>query len=157
MNIRRADLEDIKRLQPLYDGQLRYMAVCQPRQYRAVRTEREFMEHEIMAEDGCVLIAEEHGAVLGFASVSMEECGEKAYRVPQRYAELGNIYVREESRRMGVGTALFQAAWDWARAGGAASLRLMTLAENTRAQTFYESMGMRFSQHIYILEDEGHI
>lgn len=157
MNIRRATLEDMAQLQPLYDGQLRYMAVCQPRQYRAVKTEKDFIEHEILMEDGCVLLAEEHGAVLGFASVAMQECGEKAYRVPQRYAELGNIYVREGSRHMGIGTALFQAVWAWATAGGAASMRLMTLAENTRAQTFYESMGMRFAQHIYILEDEKRV
>lgn len=154
MNIRKAGMEDLERLQPLYDGQVRYMAVCQPRQYRAVRTEADFMTSEIMADNGCVLVAEEHGVILGFASVFVEERGEKALQVPHRYAELGNIYVQEKSRRMGVGTALFQAAWDWAKAGGAVSMQLMTLAENTRAMTFYESMGMRFMKHFYILEDE---
>ena len=154
MNIRRATAEDLERLQPLYDGQLRYMAVCQPREYRAVRQDGAFIRSEIEAEQGCVLLAEENGAVLGFVSVTTADTGEKAHRVPQRYGELENIYVREECRRTGVGTALFRAAWDWARAGGAASMHLMTLAENTRAQSFYESMGMRFLQHVYILEDE---
>lgn len=154
MDIRRAAVEDLERLQPLYDGQLRYMAVCQPGQYRAVRQDGTFIRSEIEAENGCVLLAEENGAVLGFVSVAMEDTGEKAHRVPQRYAVLENIYVREECRRTGVGTALFRAAWDWARAGGAGSMHLMTLAENTRAQSFYESMGMRFLQHVYILEDE---
>lgn len=153
MQIRRAALEDIGLLQPLYDGQIRYMAVCQPREYRAIIQDREFIQGEIEAEQGCVLLAEENGAVLGFVSVTMEDTGEKAHRVPQRYAVLENIYVREESRRMGVGAALFRAAWDFARAGGAVSMQLMTLAENTRARSFYESMGMRYSKIIYILED----
>lgn len=155
MNIRRATVEDLERLQPLYDGQLRYMAVCQPREYRAVRQDGTFIQSEIEAEQGCVLLAEENGTVQGFVSIVLEDCVEKAHRVPQRYGELENIYVREECRRQGVGTALFQAAWTWARAGGAGSMHLMTLAENTRAQSFYESMGMRFLQHVYILENEN--
>ena len=155
MDIRRATMEDLERLRPLYDGQLRYMAVCQPRQYRAVRQDGTFIQSEIEAEQGCVLLAEENGAVMGFVSVTVEDTGEKAYRVPQRYAVLENIYVREECRRTGVGTALFRAAWDWARAGGAGSMQLMTLAENTRAQQFYRSMGMRFLQHVYTLEEEA--
>lgn len=152
MNIRRANLEDIPALRPLYDGQLRYMAACQPREYRAIPQNTAFIQGEI--ENGVVLLAEKDGAVMGFVSVFMEDTGEKAHRVAQRYGTLENIYVQEEYRRKGVGTALFQSAWDWAKAGGAASMHLMTLAENTRAKTFYESMGMRFLQHVYILEND---
>ena len=147
-------MEDMEALRPLYDGQLRCMAACQPREYRAAPQDGTFIRSEIAAEQGCVLLAERDGTVMGFVSVTVEDTGEKTYRVPQRYAVLENIYVREEYRRMGVGTALFRAAWDWAKAGGAVSIQLMTLAENTRAQSFYVGMGMRQSKIIYMLEDD---
>ena len=146
-------MEDIEGLQPLYDGQLRYMAAYQPREYRVVSQDPAYIKSEIQAENGCVLLAEQDGTVLGFTSVTMEDTGGKVFRVPQKYAELEHIYVREEYWRTGVGTALFRAAWDWAKARGAASMHLMTLAENTRAQSFYKHMGMRFLKHIYTLED----
>lgn len=155
MQIRRAVLEDLDALRPLYDGQLRYMAAYQPREYRVVSQDPAYIKSEIQAENGCVLLAEQDGEVLGFTSVTMKETGEKAFRVSQKYAELEHIYVREEYWRTGVGTALFRAAWDWAKARGAASMHLMTLAENTRAQSFYVGMGMRQSKIIYILENGG--
>jgi ribosomal protein S18 acetylase RimI-like enzyme len=62
--------------------------------------------------------------------------------------------VAEEYRNRGVGSCLFQAAWDWTKSQGLSNMQLMTLGQNQKAQRFYERMGMEKLKIVYILENQ---
>ena len=152
MIIRKATLEDTDALLPLYNGSLRHMAQLQPQQYREVPQDVEFVQQDILSEDGDVLVAEKEGKIIGLVSVFVQETKPYPFRVQHKWCDLDTLYVDENQRGKGVGTALFQAAWQWAMQRGLSSLQLMTLGENTAARHFYERMGMKDLSVMYILE-----
>ena len=143
MGIRIANLEDTPQLMELFDGSLRHMAALQPWQWRVVPQEKEFVQAAILEPNGILFVWEENGRLLGLASLFVKEQEESAIRLSCRYADLDTLYVRSEARKRGIGTALYQAAQQWARDQGAKCLKLMTLGENTAARAFYAQMGMR--------------
>jgi ribosomal protein S18 acetylase RimI-like enzyme len=147
-------MEDAAALGKLYDGSLRYMAQLQPRQYRAVEQDKAFVQAGILEEDAQVFVAEEAGQLIGLASVFTEETKPLPMRVQQRYCVLDTIYVAEEYRNRGVGSCLFQAAWDWTKSQGLSNMQLMTLGQNQKAQRFYERLGMEKLKIVYILENQ---
>lgn len=51
------------------------------------------------------------------------------------------IAVRSDCRRMGIGKMLLTAAEEWARASGAAGVRLVSGSTRTGAHAFYRSLG----------------
>jgi ribosomal-protein-alanine N-acetyltransferase len=72
------------------------------------------------------------GNVIGFAAVA----------VVLDEAELESIAVEDSWRKRGVGRALSEAAIDWVREAGAATLRLEVRAANVGAQALYKSLGL---------------
>jgi ribosomal protein S18 acetylase RimI-like enzyme len=60
--------------------------------------------------------------------------------------------VDEHARRQGVGRALIQAVFDWARAQGFSEIEVSTDHDNTDAQAFYRQMG--FESEALLLEYE---
>ena len=154
MRIRKATIEDTEQLKPLFAGSLRNMAQLQPRQYREAEQDVEFIQEGILGEDSDVLVAEKDGQIIGLASVFSVTVNPRPYRVQQTYCELDTIFVQEEYRNQGVGKALLDAAWNWAKARNHASLQLMTLGENKDARRFYERAGMREHKIVYIFEND---
>ena len=153
MWIRKATIEDTPELIPLYAGSLRHMAMLQPDQFREAEQDAAFIQAGILGEDSDVLVADQDGRILGLAAVFAVTVAGKPYRVPQTYCDLDTLYVQEEYRSQGIGTALLQAARAWARKRGCASLQLMTLGENAAARRFYEGAGMGELRVRYILRN----
>ena len=143
MGIREANLEDTPQLMELFDGSLRHMAALQPWQWRVVPQEAKFVQAAILEPNGMLYVWEGDGRLLGLASLFVMEQEESAIRLPCRSAELDTLYVRPEARERGIGTALYQAACQWAKKQGADRVVLMTLGENQAARAFYAKMGMR--------------
>ena len=83
---------------------------------------------------GIVLVAEEEGSVVGFAS-----CGES--RDTAGEAELYAIYVLPETWGSGAGPALMAAAVAALRTSGFDTASLWVLEDNPRARRFYEREG----------------
>ncbi len=83
---------------------------------------------------GTVLVAEEEGSVVGFAS-----CGES--RDTAGEGELYAIYVLPESWGSGAGRALMAAAVAALGTGGYDTASLWVLEDNPRARRFYEREG----------------
>lgn len=75
------------------------------------------------------------GALKGFVSVRAGLFGGA-----EGYMDLAHIYVSEEWRRSGIGTALFEAAKRWARAQGAKKLYISAHSA-VESQAFYRKMG----------------
>lgn len=148
MGIRIANLEDTPQLMELFDGSLRNMAALQPWQWRVVPQEAKFAQTAILEPNGMLYVWEDEGRLLGLASLFVMEQEESAIRFPCRYAELDTLYVRPEAKGRGIGTALYQAACQWAKEQGAERVKLMTLGENRDARAFYDKMGMQEQQVI---------
>lgn len=148
MGIRIANLEDTPQLMELFDGSLRNMAALQPWQWRVVPQEKEFVQAAILEPNGMLYVWEEDGRLLGMVSLFWKEREESPIRFPCRYVDLDTLYVRPEAKGRGIGTALYQAACQWAKAQGADRMELMTLGENRNARAFYDKMGMQEQQVI---------
>lgn len=148
MGIRIANLEDTPQLMELFDGSLRNMAELQPWQWRVVPQEKEFVQAAILEPNGMLYVWEEDGRLLGLVSLFLKAQEESDVRLPCRYVDLDTLYVRPESKGRGIGTALYQAACQWAKEQGADRMELMTLGENRSARAFYGKMGMQEQQVI---------
>ena len=148
MGIRIANLEDTPQLMELFDGSLRNMAALQPWQWRVVPQKPSFVQAAILEPDGMLYVWEEDGRLLGMVSLFLKAQEESDVRLPCRYVDLDTLYVRPEAKGRGIGTALYQAACQRAKAQGADRVELMTLGENRNARAFYGKMGMQEQQVI---------
>jgi len=85
-----------------------------------------------------VLVAEEDGAVIGFASVSpTRDADDDSSTV----GELQTIYLHPDAFGRGKGASLLHAALEVLRTAGFTEATLWALETNTRARRFYERHG----------------
>ena len=90
---------------------------------------------ELLDGAGRVLIAESDGEAIGFvAAFAPDEAGS---------VYINNLHARPDRKGLGAGSALLDAAAQWARASGARAMHLKVLETNTPAIGFYESRGWR--------------
>lgn len=75
------------------------------------------------------------GALKGFVSVEAILFGGR-----HKYLDLTSLHVSEDMRSMGIGSALFRVAKDWARAHGAKKLYISAHSA-VETQAFYRKMG----------------
>jgi ribosomal protein S18 acetylase RimI-like enzyme len=83
-----------------------------------------------------VVVAEVGGKIVGFASLRVTDSLD-----PDPYAELTDLFVESESRRLGVASRLVKYLEGLARERGATHLVVLTGTKNTEAQAFYRSAG----------------
>jgi GNAT superfamily N-acetyltransferase len=101
-----------------------------------------YLRTQCQSHDGCVLVAERDGDVLGFVCVVAATRGDSPDD-PGPFAWIHDIFVREAHRRGGLGTALLAEAEAFARSHGARRLRLGVLHRNEDARAFYRAQGFR--------------
>ena len=100
-----------------------------------------FLGAQLGDADCVVLVAEHQGSVVGYVYAGLE---------PQSWKELRDacgfihdIVVDERGRRVGVATALVEAASAWLRERGAPRVMLWTAQQNDGAQRLFERLGFR--------------
>jgi len=98
-------------------------------------------------DDGTILIAEENGTVLAYATIltNIVEDG-AADEVAYSYAHVGDLVVSERARRRGIGKVLLEECERRSRAVGRDELRITVLARNEGAYHTYRSFG--FDDHL---------
>ena len=112
----------------------------QPEFFCAAPREEEPVRRYIEAPDADFLLAEQEGAVVGFALVLYAGwTPEFSCVLPHRYASLNDLIVAPEKRRQGIGSSLLGAAKRWARDRRLEYLELNVLAQNSSAIALYES------------------
>jgi GNAT superfamily N-acetyltransferase len=132
MPVRRATLDDLEALIPLFEG------------YRGFYGEspdpdmaRTFLGERLALGESVILLAEVDGRPVGFTQLypifSSTRC--------RRLWLLNDLFVAPEGRRAGTGQALLEAARRFAQESGAAGLELMTARTNLAAQRLYERLG----------------
>lgn len=104
-------------------------------EYRA----RERYSKAIDDPDRLVTLAEEDGALLGYATVDVGgHFPERPDPQPSAPAMLGQLYCASDATGRGVGAALLEHALGEARARGCDAMQLSVYSENFGAQRFYQ-------------------
>ncbi len=98
--------------------------------------------------DSSVFVAEgEDGRLAGWIHVLA-----RRFLESDLHAEIAGLVVDAGARRGGVGRALIEAAEDWARERGCATVRVRSNMRRVEAKPFYERMGYRVVKTQYVFE-----
>jgi len=140
--VRRATIQDLDRLVPLFDG-YRQFYMQQPDLLIA----RQFLADRLVRSEAVVLIAEDRDeAAIGFVQLFPTFSSILAAPI---YL-LSDLFVTPAARRRGVGTQLLNAAAEIARAAGAVRLELSTAITNLPAQRLYDALGWKRDEEFYV-------
>jgi ribosomal protein S18 acetylase RimI-like enzyme len=117
-----------------YRGQVsdHYLDVAMP---AASRADWEAKLPQVLADGGCVVMAESGGQAIGFACARPVDGDGVVY--------LNNLHALPDRKGLGIGSALLEAVARHARASGARAMQLHVLETNAPAIGFYESHGWR--------------
>jgi RimJ/RimL family protein N-acetyltransferase len=119
--------------------------------WRGVSDERRYLKAVRRHPNTAVLVAESADGVVGRLSVARDD-----HPASRHVADVG-LMVAAGSRRHGVGTALLEAAVEWARAAGVRKLELHVFPHNAPAIALYERFGFRregYRRYHYLRGDE---
>jgi aminoglycoside 6'-N-acetyltransferase I len=100
---------------------------------------RQFFEGTLKEPLAVLVAADETGALLGFAELSIRNYAEDC--VTDRVAYLEGWYVEPHARRQGVGAALVRAAEDWGRAQGCTEFGSDALIDNDVSAAAHRALG----------------
>ena len=129
--IRRATAADRATLHELYSA---FFSECPNSEYYGATLEEELGEVDEILDAGLAFVADENGAIEGFAL---------ARRKRGTHGVLTDLYVRTEARRKGVATALAAAVADALTELGATHVTLSVDVGNAAARAAYASWGFR--------------
>ena len=134
MTIRQATVSDLDDLVPLFDAYRQfYRYPSDPARARQFLMER--FEHN----QSVIFLALEGTAAVGFTQLYPSFSSGAMKRI----FILNDLFVAPEARRSGAGSALLNAAADYASQVGALRLVLQTELGNTTAQSVYERLGWK--------------
>lgn len=140
MKIRKARLNDVAQLAPLFDAYRRFYQ--QPQDLEAAT---DFLHKRLNQQESVIFVAEDDGGLMGFtqlypsfSSVSL-----------QRLWILNDLYVEGHFRQAGVASALMNQARDWAISTGAKGIILETDWDNVQAQALYRKLGYEQQNSTY--------
>jgi aminoglycoside 6'-N-acetyltransferase I len=105
-----------------------------------------------LVEPLAVLVAEEGGALVGFAELSIRNIAESC--VSGRVAYLEGWYVEPAHRRRGVGRALVLAAEEWGRAQGCPEFASDTQIDNEASAAAHLALGFAETDRIRCFRKE---
>ncbi|WP_153800769.1 GNAT family N-acetyltransferase [Foetidibacter luteolus] len=143
VTVRKASIEDVAEAAKLFDLYRSFYS-----QQPDLTGAETFIAERLQNADSVIFLAFTGGQAIGFvqlypifSSVSM-----------QRTWLLNDLYVHQSVRGKGAGTALLNAAKDFAKTTSSKWLMLQTSANNTTAQRLYEKNGwVKESDFFYVL------
>jgi ribosomal protein S18 acetylase RimI-like enzyme len=100
-----------------------------------------FLVSQLDDEDVVVFVAEREGEAIGYVYAGLEPRSWKELREACGFVH--DVAVEEAGRRLGVATALVDAATDWLRTRGAPRVVLWTADRNEAAQRLFDRLGFR--------------
>ena len=132
MNVRRATVEDVDAIAPLFDLYRTFYE-----QPSDLALAHRFIGERLQQGESVIFLAEMDGKAVGFTQLFPSFSSVGATRI----WILNDLYVDATARRQGVAQALLQAASEFARADGARRLELETDHGNDSAQALYRRLG----------------
>ena len=131
-DIRRATLDDLDLVAPLFDGYRRYYG-----QASDLPRAKAFLRERLERNESAILLAMRDGQAAGFTQLYPMFSSVRTARL----WILNDLFVVENARRSGVARALLDAAAAFAREQGAAGLMLETMRDNAPARALYRAAG----------------
>jgi ribosomal protein S18 acetylase RimI-like enzyme len=132
ITLRRATLDDVDAVVPLFDAYRRFYA-----QPGDLQRARDFLLERLRDGESAVLIAELDGDIAGFTQLYPMFSSVRTARI----WILNDLFVDAGARRRGVAHALLDGAAAFAREQGAAGLMLETSRDNAPARALYRAAG----------------
>ena len=132
LSIRRAGLDDLDQLAPLFDAYRRFY-----QQPGDLQRAHDFLRERLQRDESVILLATRDGAAVGFTQLYPIFSSVRTARTWL----LNDLYVAERIRRGGVARGLIDAASQFAREGGGAGLMLETSRDNAPARALYRAAG----------------
>ena len=130
------DAEQLTRLADAVSAEPQGWLISVAGEWRSAGDERRFLKALRRYPHAAVFVAErEDGTLVGRLSI-----GRDPHPASTHVADVG-LMVALDARRQGVGTALMQAAVDWARQAGVRKLELHVFPWNDAAMALYEAFG----------------
>ncbi len=130
--IRRATLDDLDAIAPLFDAYRQFY--LQPADLQRAH---DWLRERLQREESIVLLAERDGIGIGFTQLYATFSSVRTARL----WTLNDLFVRQDERRHGVARALLDAAVQYARDDGAAGIQLETSRDNAAARALYRAVG----------------
>ena len=134
MTIRHADPGDLDIVAPLFDAYRRFY-----RMTGDFEGARRFLRERMERNESVIFLAFENGKAVGFTQLYPSFSSGAMARI----FILNDLFVAEEARRSGVGSALLRTATEFGRTEGAVRLVLSTELANKTAQSVYEKNGWK--------------
>ncbi|MCL2072043.1 MAG: GNAT family N-acetyltransferase [Oscillospiraceae bacterium] len=141
MKMRLATLNDVKILSKMYEDFFAFHADLQPTYYNAAEEKGKYPEFIINSENDDAIIAEVDGNIAGFCHVLEDKTSPYDCIVQYKFAICMDLYVFPDYRKKGVGSALINAAKEWAKNRNLSFVELKVLVENKSAIRLYEREG----------------
>jgi L-phenylalanine/L-methionine N-acetyltransferase len=129
------DAEALTRLAEAVSAEPEAWLISSNGEWRSVGDERRYLKALRRYPHAAVFVAERDGAVVGRLSIARDQHPASAH-----VADLG-LMVAHDARGQGIGTALLQAAVEWARGAGIRKLELHVFPWNEPAMRLYEKFG----------------
>jgi len=108
----------------------------------------EYFRKKIEGKDECALIAIADGKIVGYLVGGLAEV--ESYRKISQIIELGNMFVLENYRNLGIGTKLIKEFFNWCKTKGINRMKVVVSAGNVRGINFYKKNG--FFDYDVVLE-----
>ena len=146
--IRLLGLDGIGQLKSLYGDFFAYNAKLQPKYYKESVISEEYPKSVILSKEDDIFVAVRDGIIVGFIHVQENKTPPYDSYVPYRYAEIIELFVAGEFRKLGIGAKLFDAVKVWSKGRGLAYIEAMVLAEAEGEIMFYEKKEFKKRAHI---------
>ncbi len=116
-----------------------------------------WLDGEVAAGDGAILVAEREGQAIGFVSCWAERDDDMLVKEAERaFGYVADLFVEAAFRRRGVGVALLAAAEAHLAGLGLTQFRISALAANADACAVYERLGYTAYEVVYEKRPGGH-
>ena len=141
MIIRKATIQDIEQLRPLYIELERDAVIYQPEHFVIGYRDDGFFNSIFKSDTQDILVAECESGIVGFCHIMISHTKNVSCLKEQTYAYIQDLVVSEERRNCGIGTKLMAASKENGIKHGAEFMRLSVFPKNISGLRFYERDG----------------
>ena len=135
-------MDDLETLVQMWCESSQYHEGIEPRfQYSSDANEwtAKYFTKQLPLETYTIFLVRDGEDDVGFIETQvMEKAPIHAHR---RVGYIGSIYVKPHYRRKGVGSHLWELAWDWLSTHNVAKIQLAVAAKNPKALKFWQNLG----------------
>jgi ribosomal protein S18 acetylase RimI-like enzyme len=142
MNIREANIHDLKDLNLLYDELDSFHITSLPAVFQRPRKRLRDQDYFVKAfsDPERVIFLAEDKEIIGLVEILTRQSSANTILVPLKFAVVVDIVVKKQFQGKGIGHALMEQAETWAKEQKASLIELDVWEFNKEAKNFYESL-----------------